>query len=47
MKAARFGADDVEMREKTEEVVAAMHDVARELEGTLKIRGDMFSDVVS
>ena len=27
------------MREKTEEVVAAMHDVARELEGTLKIRG--------
>ena len=28
----------MEMRDKTEEVVAAMHDVAKELEDKLKIR---------
>ena len=38
LRNARFGADDVEMRDSTEEVVAAMHDIAKELEDKLNIR---------
>ena len=37
-KSAKFNCDDVEMRRNTGQVVAALHHVAKALEGRLKIR---------